>query len=398
MERKILAIAINSKEDFTWLEKFNIINDLSDQAKIIYQLILEFYEQDSKAKSLDVDLLVSRISREFPKQKDIFCSIIRDLPDKDAISTMNLLGEIAALRKERLGRELSQKLLANHSDGVIELMEDYRGVEDALNAIENGDEVYQSKDIRELFSSISNENKLRLWPKSLNDAVGGGALPGHNILVFGRPESGKSLFTLNLSGGLLHDGKKVLYIENEDVSEVVLTRLVARLTGMTAEEVEKDPNKAQKLANDSGYENFILKSVSPGTFYEIQSLIDRYKPDVVIINQLRNLYVGNCPRVEQMERVATRARNLAKEYNIVVIGVTQAGDSADNKLVLEMGDIDFSNTGMPAQMDLIIGIGNNHNFEQNGRRMLSLPKNKLSGLHSYFPVAVDIKLSKIISI
>ncbi len=91
-------------------------------------------------------------------------------------------------------------------------------------------------------------------------------------------------------------------------------------------------------------------------------------------------------------------RNLAKKNDILVIGVTQAGDSGTNKLRLEMGDIDFSNTGMPAQMDLIIGVGSNEEYDSKSWRMISLPKNKLSGEHLYFPVMVDTKTSKVTSI
>ena len=113
--------------------------------------------------------------------------------------------------------------------------------------------------------------------------------------------------------------------------------------------------------------------MSPGTFRDIQSLIDQHGVDVVIINQLRNIWVGKEGRVEQMEIAATSARNLAKKNNILVIGVTQAGDSGTNKLRLEMGDIDFSNTGMPAQMDLIIGVGSNDEYDGKSWRMISLP-------------------------
>jgi hypothetical protein len=53
---------------------------------------------------------------------------------------------------------------------------------------------------------------------------------------------------------------------------------------------------------------------------------------------------------------------------------------------------------MPAQMDLIIGIGSNEEYDGKSWRMISLPKNKLSGEHLYFPVLIDTKINKITSI
>ena len=236
-----------------------------------------------------------------------------------------------------------------------------------------------------------------MYPSSLQEATGG-AGRGNSLLVFGRPEVGKSLFWINLCGGFLHDGHRVLVIENEDPVNTTLSRIVSRISSRTIFEVMKDIQGTQDIVKRGGYDNLFLKSLSPGTFSEINGLIDRYKPDILIINQLRNLAVGNGEKVSTMEKAATGARNLAKKHDILVVSVTQAGDSASGKLVLDMSDIDSSKTGMPAQMDLIVGVGSNEDFEANGRRMLSLSKNKLSGNHSFFPVGVDVQTNKVISL
>ena len=84
--------------------------------------------------------------------------------------------------------------------------------------------------------------------------------------------------------------------------------------------------------------------------------------------------------------------------NVLAISVTQAGDSADNKAVLDMGDVDYSNTGIPAQADVMIGVGVTAELEAENRRMFSLPKNKISGDHSSFPVNVLPHLSRVTSL
>jgi hypothetical protein len=79
----------------------------------------------------------------------------------------------------------------------------------------------------------------------------------------------------------------------------------------------------------------------------------------------------------------------------VVVSVTQAGDSADRKNVLDIGDVDFSNTGIPAQADVMIGLGANDQLKQRGEICISLPKNKVSGRHEYFTVLAQPSLSKV---
>jgi len=159
-----------------------------------------------------------------------------------------------------------------------------------------------------------------------------------------------------------------------------------------------DPQKADKLAREQGYENIILHSAAPGTPRSIQNLLDRYNPDVLVLDQLRNINTGNDNYVLKLEEAATHARNWAKGYSCVVVSVTQAGDSASGKAALDLGDIDYSNTGVPAQADVMIGLGGTEHHRAAGELIISLPKNKVSGVHEAFAVTVLPHLSQILSI
>ena len=397
MESKILSSIIQDRESFNKLLKLNVKDSFSDPAKFIYEIVCDFYEKDSSASCVDLDLVEKRIERELPKQIDLYRNILKTLTE--TTSSANLLEEIIALKKDAIARQLSSTLLSPKKNGALELMEEYKFIEEYVLSEESDDDesLLVSAKVSDIVESLKNKNRINLWPKALQQATGG-AMRGNNVLVFGRPEVGKSLFIINMVGGLLHDGYKVLFIENEDPAKSTMSRLVCRLAEKPIVDVIENPDEVEEVVKKRGYDNLILKSLSRGTFKDIQSLIDQHGVDVVIINQLRNIWVGKESRVEQMEIAATSARNLAKKNNILVIGVTQAGDSGTNKLRLEMGDIDFSNTGMPAQMDLIIGVGSNDEYDSKSWRMVSLPKNKLSGEHVYFPVMVDTKTNKITSI
>jgi replicative DNA helicase len=396
MESKILSSIIQDRESFNKLSKLNIKDSFSEPAKFIYDIVCDFYDKDTSISFVDLELVEKRIARELPKQIDLYRNILKTL--NQTTSSPNLLEEVIALKKDAIARELSSILLAQNKNGALELMEEYKYVEEYVKSQEDDDEsLLISTKVSDVVETLKNKNRINLWPKALQQATGG-AMRGHNVLVFGRPEVGKSLFIINMVGGLLHDGYKVLFIENEDPAKATMSRLICRLAEKPIVDVIDNPDEVENVVKQRGYDNLILKSLSPGTFRDIQSLIDQHGVDVVVINQLRNIWVGKEGRVEQMEIAATSARNLAKKNNILVIGVTQAGDSGTNKLRLEMGDIDFSNTGMPAQMDLIVGVGSNEEYDSKSWRMISLPKNKLSGEHVFFPVMVDTKTSKVTSI
>jgi RecA-family ATPase len=159
----------------------------------------------------------------------------------------------------------------------------------------------------------------------------------------------------------------------------------------------EDPEGADALAREMGYDNLVLASLTPGTPKEIERLIIDHKPDVVVMDQLRNLLVGEENFTRSLERSAQIVRALGKKHNALVLSVTQAGDSASGKSILDMGDVDSSNTGIPAQADVMIGIGMSRDDELQGRRVLSLPKNKAGGNHDSFPVRVDLARSRVYS-
>ena len=249
-----------------------------------------------------------------------------------------------------------------------------------------------------ILQELSNpDNLIKIYPNVLNAAIDGGLTPGNHVLVFARPNIGKTMFVINLARGFARDGRRVLHLINEEPKKQVIQRYVSRFSGLEKHEVYLDISEAINKANANGFENLYVEDINPGTFHEIRCLIEKINPEIVIIDQLRNVKIKDDNRVTALEHAATEARNLCKKYGIVVVSITQAGDSASNKLVLTDSDIDSSKTGIPAQMDLILGIGADQTQKDSHMRTVTIVKNKLSPVHEYYPVRVDENLSKIIS-
>lgn len=395
-ERKVLAAILRSKEAYNAIAGLVVEGTFTEQASVIWKAASRYYSRDGAAQSCDYEVVGGDIARSLksPKHRETFAEILRDLQGLE-VSPANIAHDFLAVRREAAGAKLASALVMNkEADEIEPLLEEYgKTVQVCINELEpdSSTEILQGLPLSEITKTYSEGELIKLLPDALNRRLDGGLLRGHHVVIFARPEIGKTLFLINAVAGFLAQGLVVLYVGNEDPLADIVLRVVSRLANRNKFEVLADPSGAEEIARDNGYDNLILAGLCPGTPREIEALVEKYKPDVLIIDQLRNITVANREGnyTQQLEKAATAARNIAKRFGVLVLSVTQAGDSASGKGVLEMGDVDSSNTGIPAQADVMVGIGATQEDSQYGRRVLSLPKNKRSGKHEFFPVKID---------
>lgn len=238
-------------------------------------------------------------------------------------------------------------------------------------------------------------NQIRIKPKSLANRIGGGLIPGNHVLIYAIPNMGKSAMVVTITASMAMEGWRVLIIGNEEPAAQYWVRFIQALSGRTREVVLNDYQASKNAALKHGLNNITIVTAAPGNKTQIEGLIEKYKPHCLVIDQLRNIDIGKAEsRTNQLEAAANFGRNMAIKHKIVVISVTQAGDSARGKSILDMGDVDYSNTGIPAAMDLMIGIGGTEEQIASGVRVISLPKNKLTAQHDNWPVRLNIPLSR----
>jgi archaellum biogenesis ATPase FlaH len=363
--------------------------------------LTRFYERDPKTVVADPELVLASICRELPNPKhhQVFKDMVAALSSLET-SPENVVADYLAVKREKVGNTLASALAAGRPPDVVgPLVERYSELlESELSPDKEETRVLVGASVKDLVAARNRDGGLiRLFPNSLNERLDGGLLRGHHVVIFARPEVGKTTFVVNCNRGFLRQQLKVLYCGNEDPIEDVVLRHVSCLADMTKHEVIDDPEGADMLARENGYDNLVLASMTPGTPKEIEALVIEHKPDVIVVDQLRNLMVGEENFTRQLERAAQAVRAIGKKHNCLVLSVTQAGDSASGKSILDMGDVDSSNTGIPAQADVMIGICMSRDDEIQGRRVLSLPKNKAGGNHDSFPVRVDLAKSRVLS-
>lgn len=398
-ENKILNLAFISREAYNALEKYQVGEDFEGYAKILYDQITSYYQQDPDAQACDAEIVLARIARNHPKHEETFRLVIQGF-DSD-LSVPNMIKEIIEVKKRNVAHELSGALLSNNDGQAEGLIEEYQKLADGLleEEHETGVEIYQGESVSSIVDAYAEDNLIKIYPNSLNQKLGGGVPKQTHIVLYAEPELGKSLVAINMAAGFCRDGRKTLFVENEDSSKQTLMRFINRMSGMTKLQVLENYQEAEARALEKGYGNLIFSSMSPGTISEIEGLIREYEPECLLVNQIRHLHFRKADgEVAQLTQAGKAMRALIKRYNLVGVSIHQAADSATNKLVLERGDVYMSNTSLPGDADILLGIGANPQFKQEGRRMFSLAKNKVSGVHDYFPVIVDEQLSKVISI
>lgn len=401
MERKIIAAFLQNRAAWELAKDHVAEKDFSPEGALILNEIKEFYDADTGTKACDREILSGRVERKLQSAKlaKAVIGVIEGLPTE--VSGINVAREIVALRRHRLGLELASQLAAGKSgDQVRKLIDAYNGLSGAGSDREiSGDNegVSNSLPVSELLQNhFDKRGLIQLWPDSLNRQIDGGAKPGHHILIFAPTEMGKSLFAINAVAGFLKQQLPVLYIGNEDPAADLLMRIISRLTSLNKYQVMERPDEAQKLLDQRNYKLLTLAALAPGNFGRIGKLVKEHKPKVVVLDQLRNIDVDSENRTQALEKAATEARNLAKRESVLVVSITQAADSASGKRVLNRGDVDGSNVGIPGQCDLMVGLGADEAMEAQNIRMLSFPKNKLSGKHEPITVTIDPMLSKVI--
>ncbi len=404
-EKKVLAAIMTSREAYDRMDDFLEEDDFTAQGRIILKAVTAYYAADGKAKMVDQGLLLEQIDKTLGnvKKLDTFKEVLANLPydigaDNVSKSVLEQKREAAA---DRLANALAARSLQTR-DVLDRLLVEYTEIHEVSDL--SSTQGFSSYDVSvaKLFSEeLADSRKIKILPKALNELIGGGAYPGHCIIVFGRVEMGKSMFVLNMSVGFVAQKLKVLYIENEDTLVDTQRRFVQRLIKRPRQWCKDNSEKAQEIALAKGSELFRLTE-DPESAKDVESAIRYYQPDVVVINQMRNMVSGE-GQVAKLDTLAHQLRRIGKKSRTLMVLVTAAKEGEDHhgnireKIMLQRADVYSSRTGIPAAADLLLGWGGSEQMQANCQGALSVVKNKLvdEGGHGKFYCTVDPAIGKI---
>lgn len=388
MEHIVLASAIADRKAFSVAQATGQAECLSDQGRALWSLIEEWYERDPETTSINTVLLAERATQAHPRHAETLKKLISSFDGQACPGNFSAI--MLEQRKTHLRDDMVMALAENDEEKFRHILTDYDGLEQRF---EDARDQYIGHDVSKLYEAVVEGESIPLAPAAFNEKIRGGLLPGQHALVFGRPEAGKSLFALNCVKASAAAGYKCGYWENED--PIVATMLRAAMCVAEATEDEmRDPSPMinARLQKGGWFDRILFKDSPDGTLWEIKKWVEDNDLDFIVINQLANLRVKQKDnRVLELGTLAAGARAIGKQTGAAVLSVHQAGDSGEGKRVLQMGDLDWSNTAIQAAIDVLIGFGVDDDLEARGQRMLSTPKNKRGQTKEPTLIALDME-------
>jgi archaellum biogenesis ATPase FlaH len=314
---------------------------------------------------------------------------LEEAPGKDVAADL-----IKRFYWKTLAKDIGEKAIRGINNGEYDF-EGIKAIADKAGEVEidtSAKEVDTS--IASLMAQSSVQNNFKFKLPNLQERIGGIG-PGHNVIIFGRPEVAKSSLTAYLSVGFLEQGKKVLYIGNEEPGWKIALNHVRSALDMSDASLKADMEKGitSYKAWDALEENFTLLDGVGMMIDDVSRLAVKNKPDIIILDQTDKIGISSAPqqRHEFLKELYVQAREIAKRNNAAVINVCQASAEAEGRRYVSFDMMDQSKTGKAGEADLIIGIGKDpsERAEDTGIRYLTVSKNKITGWHGTISTLFD---------
>lgn len=236
---------------------------------------------------------------------------------------------------------------------------------------------FLTTNIMEVYGKESSREGLRWRLKTLNRVLGAIGL-GDFGFIFARPEVGKTTW---LASEVTFLGtqtiRPILWVNNEQRGTAVIPRCYSALFGVTEEEIRKDLETYSRQWQEVFGDRFLFIDNPGMSKSKIEAICKKHNPGLIVFDQLDKVHGFEAERYDLLMKAKYQwARELAKRHG-PVIGVCQAGGTAENKRYLEMTDVDSSHTAKQGEADWVMGIGKSNEDGLQRIRYLSFCKNKL---------------------
>lgn len=339
---------------------------------------------------------IKRLHKEFnpsltTAQRGAIAIILDDIIHDAAVPDSIASDILNSMHRKEAARRVAQVAL-RVVDGDVDNLNDLIDAASQLTDEEVVNDTYKEVefDIYNILDATSPDGLHKLRLQSLREVIPGVG-PGNLVITFARPESGKTTYSCYEAAGFLMQGLKVGYFANEEPAVRVYMRLLCSYLNKTADEIRKEPNKAQDDFGEASKNLRMLDCVGMD-IREVDSWCKRNTPDIIVMDQLDKFSIGgNYSRSdERLGELYRNAREIAKRNECTSWAVSQASADADDRSGLSFSMMAGSKTSKAAEADLIIGIGHNSQLHaDNYIRQFNIDKNKINGWHGFVTVTMD---------
>ncbi|HEY0750245.1 MAG TPA: AAA family ATPase [Chitinophagaceae bacterium] len=246
------------------------------------------------------------------------------------------------------------------------------------DSLDESEEQFVSDDLVLLQERLAAEPPFKFRLKTLNQILGGLRRRTFGFL-FARPEKGKTQL-LASEGTFLapQTTNGILWVNNEEDGSALITRCYQAALERDSEYLFKNAELARNEYVQKISGRIKIYDRPTARARDIEAVVRSIRPDIIFIDQLDKVHGFDAERYDLLQKAKYQwARELAKRYNCAVIGICQAGGSAENKRYLDMNDVDSSHTAKQGEADWMVGMGGTDKVGDEDRRYLSFTKNKL---------------------
>jgi len=332
--------------------------------------------------TLSVDDLANLVFSSTNKDKEYNQSLLNNLKTLDVSEQTSKTLLNSLIQNKRL-KELSLAAYEAYEgklefSKIVELCESLQSFQQE-EATDEEDE-FITDDIELLVNSAVNTPGLS-WRLNTMNKMLGPLRDGNAGFVFARPETGKSTFMGSEIPFMAEQADRdILVFANEDEGDVYKLRFIQGTLGITMEQLLSNLPHWQKEYSKLIQGRIKLKAAGVIHASTIERLVAKYKPSLVVIDQLAHIEGFKDDKKHLAYGRAYRwAREIAKGENCAVISIHQAGGEGEGIMKLTMNHVDEVKTAAQAHADWILGIGKSNKDGYESIRGLHLSKNKLIG-------------------
>ena len=398
MEKELIKLLLN--KSFYHKNKSKLTKEFfTNGTGALYETIKNAHEDSDKDLSINelstlhVDVYNPAMSRAAKENFNVLVNELKEIELPNEKIAQNI---IRSLFKRRIAEKVA--ILANDIYNGNDT--DFTEIRKQLDVTfeEATDYPYITGDITDLIDQLKDNTKWKFNLESLRDKVHGVG-EGNLVIVFARPEAGKTAFWVNLVSGVdgfASQGAKVCALINEEPAIRTQMRLINAHTGMTFDEIRANKTEASTKWAEVRQNIKILDTVD-WSLDDVDEFVQKENPDILIVDQLDKVNVkGSFARTdEKLRAIYTGAREIAKRNKCCVVAISQASAEGQGKFDLTFDMMEGSKTGKAAEADIIIGVGHRDKLDTDDNyRNLAISKNKITGWHGKLGCVIVPHLSR----
>lgn len=354
------------------------LDDLFNNHTHVYSKIFKFLDYANQQNPvLEVNEVNFFSAYPFLKQNEqqLYGELFTRLKEIEPSQNFEALLNAYKRQSQALGLARAAVHLAEGGDNLSEVLSLAGRLENEL-AEEPKENEFVSDNLQELLNEQRADGGLTWRLNCLNRGLGP-LRRGDFGFIFARPETGKTTFLASEISHFIEQvsaDTPIIWFNNEEQGSKVKLRIIQSYFGLPISQLAKSAYYDEWEQRNG---RVLVRDSATISRREVESIVRDRNPSLIVFDQIDKIKGFSDDRNDlELGQIYIWARELAKEF-APVIGVCQAGASAEDKMWLTMDDVVNAKTSKQAEADWIMGIGCRH--DSDNLRFLHLSKNKLLG-------------------